>query len=81
VIEKNLVNIWGAILALCLALLELSKAKGGPMTGLARVPGGAGETLCCMLRPLEVEPHQQGMPRNQGAFALDVSSCPANGWM
>jgi hypothetical protein len=43
VIERNLVNIWGVMLALCLALLELSKAKGGPMTGLARVPGGAGE--------------------------------------
>jgi hypothetical protein len=33
----------GAMLALCLALLELLKAKGGPTTGLARVPGGAGE--------------------------------------
>ena len=43
VIEKNLVNIWGAMLAFCLALLELSKAKGGPMTGLAGVPGGADE--------------------------------------
>ena len=43
VIEKNLVNGGGCDVGSLSGFVELSKAKGGPMTGLARVPGGAGE--------------------------------------
>ena len=68
VIDKNLVNIWGDMLALCLALLELLKAKGGPMTSLVAL-------VRSVLLALPLETHQQGIPRDQGAFALGVSSC------
>ena len=49
VIEKTEFGKWCDVGSL--ALLELSKAKGGSMTGLARVPGGAERSVLLALPP------------------------------
>ena len=57
-------GVWCSVCSLA-ALLELSKAKGGPTTGLARVPGGAGEVCVARSGRLKLNPISRGCPETR----------------
>ena len=62
------------MLALCLALLELSKAKGGSNDRSCPRAESLVALVRSLLLPPPLETHRHGIPRNRGAVPLDASS-------